>query len=259
MNKLTPLAVAGLSTLLTTTGCCMNYNPTFTFGPGDTLIAIPENAGGPVGYIYRGPVWQAVYGHMNLGTGDLFQSLWRDLEEAKANGNEELAEHYLAEIRGFGRVSGEGWGVTPMYTLLVEIDDDLIALAHKHGIGRIIEGEFGTEGIDLTDELIERLRPPVDAEAAEPTNEYPVGAASRRPSSDSPNHQHLPQLLRHLADNAAADLLRLNPHHRQDPPTRVRQHQLIRIEHIVDRQHLARGHQIEPARVVKDFRPRHAG
>lgn len=139
-------------------GCCIDYDPVFTFGPGDTLVALPENAGGPVGSIDRISVWMALHGNSDVGTESKAHELWKRAEEAKNNNNPELAEHYLAEAIGFSRIGGEAWGSAPMYTLLVEIDDDLIALAREQNLGRIVEGGPDIEAFDVTPMLLERIQ-----------------------------------------------------------------------------------------------------
>ena len=147
------LATAAVVAVLTICGCAHSAGHTpSNRGAGDTLMIVFENAGGPVGTIDRVELLAAYGKSQHISEG--MDTLRAKLADAKEAGDTELAAKIEAEGPTWQEVlHNQLAGTEPLYTVVLDIQDELREVAEAKGLSRIIEAGDSTKGIDITQDV----------------------------------------------------------------------------------------------------------
>ncbi len=151
------LASAGVVSAALLTGCALGSGaPAAPDHGGDTLMLLPENAAGPVGVVRRTDLLVA------YGKSKYLKEHYKTLETARDAaldaGDEELAARIEAEGPSWQEVMHRQLaGDEPLYTTLLAVQGELREVAEAHNLSKVLEAGEGVEGIDITDELAEKL------------------------------------------------------------------------------------------------------
>ncbi|MCA9273014.1 MAG: hypothetical protein KDA31_08220 [Phycisphaerales bacterium] len=123
---------------------------------GETLMLLPENAAGPVGVVRRTDLLVA-YGKSKY-LKEHYKTLETARDAARDAGDEELTAKIEAEGPYWQEVMHRQLaGEEPLYTILLAVQDELRDVADAHNLSKVLEAGKGVEGIDITDELAEKL------------------------------------------------------------------------------------------------------
>lgn len=151
------LACAGAVGAALLTSCALGSSgtPAPDHG-GDTLMLLPENAAGPAGVVRRTDLLVA-YGKSKY-LKEHYMTLESARDAARDAGDNELAAKIEAEGPYWQEVMHRQLaGDEPLYTILLAVEDELREVADAHNLSKVLEAGEGIEGLDITDELAEKL------------------------------------------------------------------------------------------------------
>jgi hypothetical protein len=139
-------------------GCSYHLgdDPASKTAGGDTLMLILENAGGPVGTVDRTELLVA-YGKSRY-ISDHMTTLRAELAQAKDADDNKLAAEIEAEGPAWQEIlHNQLAGTEPLYTIVLDIQNELRQVADEKGLSKIIEAGDDTDGIDITQDIAEAL------------------------------------------------------------------------------------------------------
>ena len=151
------LACAGAVSAALLTSCALGSGgPAVPDHGGDTLMLLTDNAGGPVGVVRRTDLLVA-YGKSKY-LKEHYKTLETARDAARDAGDHELAARIEAEGPYWQEVMHRQLaGDEPLYTILIAVQDELREVADSHNLSKVLEAGEGVEGLDITDELAEKL------------------------------------------------------------------------------------------------------
>ena len=151
------LASAGAVAAALLTSCALGSSTTAAPDHGgDTLMLLPENAGGPTGIVRRTDLLVA-YGKSKY-LKEHYKTLETARDAAREAGDDELADKIEAEGPAWQEVLHRQLaGEEPLYTILLAVQDEMHDVADAHNLSKVLEAGKGVVGIDITDELAEKL------------------------------------------------------------------------------------------------------
>lgn len=156
LSRLLPVAAAS-AVLLVAPGCDLSGASNMTAGAGDTLMLLPENAGGPTGTVRRTDLLVAYGKSVHLQ--EHYDTLETARDAARQAGNDEFADRIESEGPAWQEVLHRQLaGDEPLYTTLLAVQDEIRDVANNHGISKVVEAGPGVSGTDITDEIVEALK-----------------------------------------------------------------------------------------------------
>lgn len=160
LSRLMPVAAASAA-LLVVPGCNLSGTNNMTSGAGDTLMLLPENAGGPTGTVRRTDLLTAYGKSAHLQ--EHYDTLETARDAARETGNDDLADRIESEGPAWQEVLHRQLaGDEPLYTTLLAVQDEIRDVANNHGISKVVEAGPGVTGTDITDEIVEALKQAAD-------------------------------------------------------------------------------------------------
>ncbi|RNC80304.1 MAG: hypothetical protein ED559_00360 [Phycisphaera sp.] len=157
MSHLLPVAAASAA-LLVVPGCNLSSGSNKPVsGAGDTLMLLPEHAGGPTGTIRRTDLLVAYGKSVHLK--EHYSTLETARDAAREAGDDAFADRIEAEGPAWQEVLDRQLaGDEPLYTTLLAVQNEIRDVANEHGISKVVEAGPGVKGTDITDKIVEALK-----------------------------------------------------------------------------------------------------